>query len=520
MARLRVADIRAASARLRFAAVSASGTPVAIPRLRVAGLTAAGTPATTPRLRVGRLSASGTPRQWTRTPGGEWAPSVTLPIAMGPVVTPPPGTLPAFTSRPTGSDYVTIESLILPGDVISTATEADGRTLHRFGDGKFQALVNRLPAGKWMTFPTGVFEVNEPDWHISGGYVPGAVRWPKTSPGGIGFCPPGTHWGDAHPLRTTIRVKAGTAPEVNVAGSWFQVGFSGSVAQHWANLHFEGTDQGVQTPDYTTVNSGPGNNGYDRKIYTNFIAWNVASGSTFRDILSTGCYGNNGAPPGESFLFQVYGGGGQVIRNVVMNRVNGDGRRSATDTKCYPAAGLTYGNAVDCIMTDCRVRHVGKAGLVWYQTANCKTYDCDSGIRTSAADNVYHDELNSSGTPINGATSGDWWNHERTTGTIHNRPAFGCFPKGKTDVHISHSNDSYVITGSGESWSTADGTLTVTDPAFVSNILFSGDLTIMSWGPTYGGAPATTDTPPTVTANGVPRRFRWNRYGAWTLRNG
>jgi hypothetical protein len=506
--------------RLRVAGIEATS-----PRLRVAGIEAAGTVPSTARFRIAGIEAVGPSKRWVRMPGGSWQPTTKVRSALGVPITPPdpvPGTLTAWTTRPVGSDYVTIESLIQAGDVASTSTEPDGRTCWHFAAGKFQALVNRLPDGKTMTFPTGVFEVNEPDWHISSGYVPGAVRWPKTSPGAIGYCPPGTHWGDANPLRTTIRVKTATAPAVNVAGSWFQVGFSGSVAQHWANLHFEGTDQGTQTAGNTGTNSGPGNNGYDRRIYTNFLAWNVAAGSTFRDILSTGAYGNNGAPPGESFLFQVYGGGSQVITDITMCRVCGDGRRSTTDTHCYPAAGITYGNAVGCVMTDCHVRHVSRAGFVWFQTALCETYDCDSGIRTSAADNVYHDELNSSGVQTDVATHGDWWNHERTTGTIHTRPGFGCFPKGTTDVHCSHSGDSYVVTdsSSGSSWPTANGSLTIADPTYISPIFGDGLWTCMSWGPTYGSNPATTTTPPVFTRNGAAAKYRWNQYGTWYVRNG
>ncbi|MFA5387308.1 MAG: hypothetical protein WC322_02825, partial [Candidatus Paceibacterota bacterium] len=270
------------------------------------------------RIRLADIEIDGESTCWVRMPGGTWQPTSRIKMTANSSSAPPavPGTLTAWDTRPSGTDYVTVESLIIAGDVISTTTEADGRTCFHFGVGKFQALVNRMPAGKWMTFPTGVFEVNETDWNISSGYVPGAVRWPKTSPGAIGFCPPGTYWGDAHPLRTTLRVKANTAPAVNVAGSWFQVGFSDSVQQHWANLHFEGTDQGVQTLANTGIDSGPGNNGYDRKIFTNFLGWNLVDGSTFRDILSTGAYGNNGAPPGESYLFQLYASGGQVLRDV------------------------------------------------------------------------------------------------------------------------------------------------------------------------------------------------------------
>jgi hypothetical protein len=161
---------------------------------------------------------------------------------------------------------------------------------------------------------------------------------------------------------------------------------------------------------------------------------------------------------------------------------------------------------------------VSRSALVWYQSVNCPSYDCGSGV-TAVDQNVPHDELNSSGIQTDGATHGDWWNHERCAGIVHTRPSFGCFPLLTTDIHVSHSGDSFVLSNGVTNWATANGLLEIKDPTFVSNILFSGDLTIMAWGPTYGGNASTTATAPVVTNSGSPFRYRWNQYGTWYLIN-
>lgn len=416
-----------------------------------------------------------------------------------------PGYLPPIIVRPTGTDYVRYEDLEQAGDAVTT-TIIGNQTIRQYGDTVFQTIIDRCPTNKWITFPAGVFEINTPGWDAAGGIAgSGAVRWPKTSYGAIGNYPPGTGWDNLAPdnVRTVFRVKENTAPAQNVAGSWFQAGFGGSVKQTWANIHFEGTEQGMQVAGDTGNNSGPGNDGTSHRLFTNAQFWNTADGSSARDILSTGNFGNNGAPPGETFGVSWY-----HSTNAILCRVSVDGRRAAGGS-IYSAAGITFGNTLGGTMTDCYTHHNGQAGIVFYQTANCQTYGCRLG-----------DPADHTTNHVNGSANGDWLNHERTTGNVHTDMDLHVFSVGKAQrPHVSHSNDSWTLSRSGQNIPIDNGTLKFVNQTH-SNILFSGSgypLAIATWVPYSTGNTMTTDNKPVVVAaDGVTSvAAKWSCGGPW-----
>ncbi len=415
------------------------------------------------------------------------------------------GYLPPILARPSGTDYVRYEDLVQGGDSVTTSV-VGSQTVRQFGDGVFQTIIERCPANKWITFPAGVFEINTPGWDAASGIAgSGACRWPKTSYGAIGNCPPGTSWDDLAPdnLRTVFRVKANTAPAQNVAGSWFQVGFTGSVKQSWANIHFEGTEQGMQVPGDTGNNSGPGNDGTSHRLFTNFFTWNMAADSEARDILSTGWFGNNGAPPGETFGFQWY-----YSSNGTLCRINTDGRRAAGGP-CYGGAGITLGNNFNTVVRDSYAHHGYAAGLVFFQTVNCRSWGCTLGDKNDHTTNH-----------VNGQTHGDWLNHERTTGNIHTNIALDCYAVGRSQVeHVSHSNDTYTVNNQSQTGQIANGTLRLVNPTN-SQILFGGagyPPTFATWIPYWTGNSMTVANKPVVVeSDGVtPIPAKWNYGGTW-----
>ncbi len=415
-----------------------------------------------------------------------------------------PGYLPPILARPTGSDYVRYEDLVQGGDSVTTSVVGQ-QTIRQFGDGVFQDIIDRCPANKWITFPAGVFEINTPGWDAAGGIAgSGAFRWPKTSYGAIGNYPPGTGWDDLAPdnLRTVFRVKPNTAPTQNVAPACFQIGFSGSVVQSWANIHFEGTEQGMQVAGDTGNNSGPGNDGTSHRIFTNAYFYNLADGSNARDILTTGNFGNNGAPPGESFGMLWY-----HSTDPILCRIYADGRREAGGD-IYSAAGITFGNTLNGVMTDCYTHHNGQAGIVFFQSANCKTYSCRLGDPNDHVTNH-----------VNGSANGDWLNHERTTGSEHYDMNLHVYSVGKSQrEHVSHSNDSWTLSRSSQNIPIDNGTLKMVNQTH-SQILFAGSgypMAIATWIPYWtGNTMLVSNRPVTQTTAGATVPVKWNFGGTW-----
>jgi hypothetical protein len=412
--------------------------------------------------------------------------------AIGGVTTPPDtnpeGYLPPFgpteiAAMLADGRAVTWESL-QGADTVTTTTDGQGGTFRAFGVGQFQTIAARCPSGKYVIMNTGTYEVNQPDWGSVGAGA-GAVRMPKQCAGIIGRNPPGKSWGNLLPTtqRTVIRVKPSTAPAVNVAPAWFQLGYSGSIRFDMANLHFEGTEQGFQTSGGTGVNPGSGNDGTSRKLFTNVYFWNQQPGCTMRDCFSTGWFGNNGAPPGETFGFEWYHSTGGKV-----SRVYADGRR-ANDSVIYGAVGFTFGNAIDCTLSDSWFHHNAFAGHVHFKTVRCHTF---SMVLGDPADHV-------SNHVSVGRTKGDWLNHELTNGNEHTDLVLNCKSVGGADVaHITHSNGGNFVltqwnTGATFTEITGNGTLKLVDPIW-SNIIRGGRLGIETWVP-YGGDPETIKPP-------------------------
>lgn len=429
--------------------------------------------------------------------------SVTAPPEVHPIGWLPPFGAAEIDALLSSGQAVLWSDLQTGADSVVNTTDAQGGTFRAYGAGVMNAILQRVPSGKYIIMDPGTYEANEPGW-TNGDNA--ALQVPKTCKGMIGRTPPGTGWADVKPTtaRTVIRVKPLTAPAgANTAGAWFKCGYSGSIRSDYANIQWEGTEQGNQIPG-GTGGTGPGNDGHSRKNYTNFFSWTQAPGCTMRDCLSTGWFGNNGAPPGETFGFEWY-----HSTNGVISRAYADGRR-ANDNVIYGAVGWTFGNSVNCTLSECWFHHGAFAGLVHFQTANCKSYSSVLGHATEHTAN--HVSV--------GRTKGDWLNHERTTGNEHYNMVLNCVSVGGANVaQVTHSGDSYVLTEGGQTFSTANGTLKMVNPKWIPNIL-GGALGIETWNP-YGGAPETNQPPnyPVITntaGNPIPYRWKYDSAGTWT----
>jgi len=382
---------------------------------------------------------------------------------------PPPPTDPLPTLDPNAllatGNWVEFESLMQAGEEPTVTTDAQGGTFRAFAPDVFTTIADRCPTGKGLIFGYGTYEINTPGWTHGDN---SAWQIPKTCIGVVGQTPPGTSWGDIEPttLRTTLRIKPNTgSTSKNWLGAAIKFGYSGSVRADFANLHFEGTDQGLQTTAAKTIDPGPGNDGTSPRLFTNFFGYNQADGCTMRDCLSTGWYGNNGAPPGEVFGVEWYGSTGGKLHRVCV-----DGRRAAGGP-IYGSAGITFGSSLDCEATDCYAHHCQQAGFVMFQVARCKTYNLVLGDPNDKT--TVHVTFNN--------RKGDWLNHERSTASVHYKTTFNSVYIGGTGVHATNSNDHYTITRSGESIVLDNGWIGVVDPVSWSNLGFSGALMAQTW---------------------------------------
>jgi hypothetical protein len=365
-------------------------------------------------------------------------------------------------------NWVTFESLQQQSDVVTVTTDGQGGTFRAFGPGAFTTIADRVPTGKGIIFGTGTYEINTPGWTHGDSC---AWQVPKWSIGAVGQTPPATtakaSWDNIKPTtqRTTIRIKPNTAPNVNWLGHSIKFGYSGSLRADFANLHIEGTDQGLQTSAGTSVNAGPGNDGTSPRLFNNFTGYNQADGCTMRDCLSTGWYGNNGAPPGECFGVAWDGSTGGKLARVCV-----DGRRAAGGP-IYGAAGITFGTSLDCDATDCWSHHCQQAGFVMFQAARCTTHNLVLG--DPADTTTKHVTFNN--------RKGDWFNHERTTACVNYGTTFNSVYIGSTGGHLTHSNDHYTLSRSGQSIPIDNGWVGIVDPVSWTNLAFSGAFMIQSW---------------------------------------
>lgn len=366
---------------------------------------------------------------WDRIGGGEPAPS---------------------TERPTGADYQRYEDIYVSGDSVAAA-------------------MARCTPGKIITFPEGRFEMSD-FTDLNDGYLT-AITIPKKCKGiwGSGQGSLGSSDGTVFTMKPNTSTKKSLVPAQDNSTP-VQMRLMKQTGADYAGVfkHFrvEGTEQG--------------------HIYHDFTLYNPKSGTLVEDILVTGWYGNNGAPPGETFGLEIHGGNNHILR-----RVEGDGRRIVGGPS-YGAVPITIQNSVGTKLYDCFGHHAVAANLVLFQTFDVETFGLILGDRST--------QDGPGG--IDGWNDG-WLNHERTAGTIHHSPRIFKYPRGRgAGVNISHSNDGWGTSAyDGVQRSVTDGSLTIIDPVF-TNLQGNGRLYIQSWNPYWTGD--TMVTPPLVTkADGV-----------------
>jgi hypothetical protein len=375
--------------------------------------------------------------------------------------------------RPTGEQYIRYEDLYVEGDTL-------------------QQTFNRLTEPKIVTMPAGVFETRRP-WgkapYAAGVAAPStayAFRPPKICRGIIGAGPGALGSTEG----TVIRVTPNTCRSASEGGSWFQGGGSGSGDFILQGIHIEGTDQGMQT----ATDGRPGLDGKSPKLFTNCFLNGFPGVVAVQDVLTTGWYGNNGAPPGETFGLQVYN-----CDNHVLIRVEADGRRDP-EGPSFGAVGLSAGTSFGARWIDCYSHHSNAKtyAMVFYQQFNSTTVNCRCGDAASG-DGVGQFGYNGGG-----------FNQERCAGIEHTRLDIYCNRKaGDKGVHFNHSSDAYSVTLRGRNFSAANGSTTLTDCTWNNMWGTSGNpLYVSTWVP-YGGNPNAITTSPVVTLKGASVPFRW-----------
>jgi len=376
------------------------------------------------------------------------------------------------STRPTGPDYIRYEDLYKAGDTL-------------------QQTFNRLTVAKIVTMPPGVFDTKVL-WGkgplLSGATPPAAYafRPPKICRGiiGSGRGSLGSTSG------TVIRLTPNTCRSESEGGSWFQGGGSGSGSFILKNIHIEGTDQGKQTKS----DGRPGYDGVSPKLFTNCFLNNFGGPLVVEDVLTTGWYGNNGAPPGETFGLQVYN-----CHNHIMRRVEADGRREPGGL-AFGAVGLTAGNCVGAKWSNCYSHHSNAKtyAMVFFQSFDCKTWDCrlgDSGDGDGFGQFGYN---------------GGGFNQERVSGAEHyNMKIYMNRKAGDKGVHFNHSSDAWSATFLGVTRSCNKGTTKIIDATW--NNIWSkpeNQLYVSTWIP-YGGTPNAITVSPEVITSGKNVPFRW-----------
>ena len=194
-----------------------------------------------------------------------------------------PGRPSLSLSRPSGPEYVAVESLFQAGDM-----RADGTF-------DLSAVLNRCPAGKIVTFPEGEFVVN--NFRDDDQVFQAGILVPKHVRGivGSGKGTLGGSTGTIFSMRPGSSTRGGGAVDRN--GKLYvpvqddvtpcQLNLVKQLDQQypgvWKNFQVRGTDQG--------------------HIFSAMQVYNTIGANVFEDILITGWEGNAGAPPGETNSF-------------------------------------------------------------------------------------------------------------------------------------------------------------------------------------------------------------------------
>jgi hypothetical protein len=330
--------------------------------------------------------------------------------------------------RPVGPGYVSWEQLYRTGDSV-------------------QAVINKVTNRDVLTLPEGRFEgVDFVQGYMACLNVPSAC-------GGLVGVDPGAFGQDRG---TIFTVK----PMSNSRTSLVPIQTPGGTATNefmllksadapgpleFRNFAWEGTNQG---DDYH------GN-------YGGFKIHNQRYGVVVDRVRGAGWKGDAGAPPGEMMGFYINGYGQIVASNIAL-----DGRREV-DGPMFGAVGMTVQNNNGASLSNITTRSCRAAGFVAFQSTNGKIMNLTIDSATA---------LSSSELLGNGGL-----NLERTTGwEITNLDILGRQKK----VHITHSNDNYVLNTPAGSYPVANGSLVLIDPKW-NDLWGNGRLYAQSWDP-YG----------------------------------
>jgi hypothetical protein len=332
-------------------------------------------------------------------------------------------------TRVPGKPVVWYEDLYKPGDTLSQA-------------------MARLTTPAVISFPAGRFVTS--DFRTNGSYY--ATVIPKNCLGiwGSGRGAIGSNVGTIFSMVPNSSTRKGDVPAQDNSTAvqmrnLMHIGPTGTDLTY-GQFHVEGTDQG--------------------HIYHNFTIYNAPGKITCRDILVSGHYGNNGAPPGETFGMEIHGNNNGLTDPHIVN-CEADGRRDIGGPN-YGGVGFDLANVVSGGIRNCYSHHSVAASFVLFQAFNVRTYNCYLG-----------DPSDSDGTGVDGWNIGGWFNHERTSGSTHQDMVINRVFKGRgKSVHVTHSNDSYTFNG----YSSANGTIQFINPTW-NDIWGDNKFYIQSWHP-------------------------------------
>jgi hypothetical protein len=322
------------------------------------------------------------------------------------------------------------------------------------GDTVTQAMA-RLTSEAVISFPEGRFE--QSDFRTVGFR---SIDVPKQCRGlwGSGRGSIGSSTGTVFSMVPNSSTRqADVPPQDNSTPVQMRLMYQGGATSpdiHFAQFRVEGTDQG--------------------HIYHNFTVFNPVGKVTMHDVLSHGHYGNNGAPPGETFAIEIHGGGNNLTNPVIYD-CEADGRRTIGGPN-YGAVGFDIANCVQGSWTNCYAHHTVASSFVVFQSFNIQSTDIRLG-----------DPTDTDGVGVDGFNYGGWLNHERTSGCVHTRPKFyRVFKNRSKTVHCTFSNDTYTQGG----FSTANGTMKLIAPTF-NDIWGDGKLYVQTWHPYWNGCSMT-----------------------------